>query len=143
MFLLSVQKLNEDICSLSTLCAKTNQSETIPKDELLVAPQRTQSESGQITEAKVNSIIRSIQKEVNFEKSFKKLLLKKYTNKVHQLFQVPNESESTNIVPNDAERTKLNGHEPNSNSQNGTGVVRCQHDTITKAIEVNVLAFYS
>lgn len=50
---------------------------------------------------------------------------------------MPNGSESTNSVQNDAEKTKLNGLELNSNVQNGYGDVKCQNDTITKAIEVN------
>lgn len=50
---------------------------------------------------------------------------------------MPNDLVNINSVRNDAEMTKLNGFELNSNkSSNGTDDVACQNDAITKAIEV-------
>lgn len=52
-------------------------------------------------------------------------------------FQMPNNVLSNNSARNEAEMTKLNGFELNSNkSSNGTDDVACQNDAITKAIEV-------
>lgn len=51
--------------------------------------------------------------------------------------QMPNDVVSNDSAYNDAEMTKLNGFELNSNkSSNGTDDVACQNDAITKAIEV-------
>lgn len=59
--------MNEDICNLSTLCAtKTNQPESVSKDELLDALQNTPGENGQISEFEIASLMRSMRKEVHF-----------------------------------------------------------------------------
>lgn len=67
-FRLFVQKLNEDICSLSTLCStNSNESEAISKDGLLDAIEKIQCENGRITAAEITSLIRSMQNEVKIQ----------------------------------------------------------------------------
>lgn len=54
--------------------------------------------------------------------------------------QMPNDVVSNNSARNDAEMTKLNGFELNSNkSSNGTDDITSQNDAITKTIEVKCL----
>lgn len=53
---------------------------------------------------------------------------------------MPNDVVSNNSARNDAEMTKLNGFELNSNkSSNGTDDITSQNDAITKTIEVKCL----
>lgn len=56
---------------------------------------------------------------------------------------MPNDVVSNNSARNDAEMTKLNGFELNSNkSSNGTDDITSQNDAITKTIEVKCLELH-
>lgn len=65
------QKLNEDICNLSTLCTTAkNQSQSTSTDKFANLMKSTEGENEQLTEAEITCVIHSMRKEVNFRMKF-------------------------------------------------------------------------
>lgn len=130
------QKLNEDICNLSTLCTTAkNQSQSTSTDKFANLMKSTEGENEQLTEAEITSVIHSMRKEVNFRMKFQ--FWKSRNKKIVKIssFQMANEFESTSSTQTGLNNSNFNGLDLSSHSNGDT---KCQNDTICKAIEVKL-----